>query len=46
MKKYTIKQKIGKGGMGEVYLAHDNRLNRNVAIKKLVIPRSSDWDGT
>ena len=32
---YEIKELIGKGGMGEVYLARDTRLNRNVAVKLL-----------
>lgn len=32
---YEIRALLGKGGMGEVYIAHDTRLRRNVAIKIL-----------
>ena len=39
---YVIKRYIGGGGMGQVYLASDEALDRDVAIKVLTQQRSSD----
>ncbi len=33
--RYEIRSKIGEGGMGEVYLAQDLKLDRKVALKIL-----------
>ena len=42
--RYEIRAKIGEGGMGEVYLAQDTKLDRKVAIKFLSEKYSKDSD--
>ncbi|MCI0441686.1 serine/threonine protein kinase [bacterium] len=39
---YTVLSKIGSGGMGEVYLAQDQKLDRTVALKILPPEFASD----
>lgn len=39
---YEIRSKLGKGGMGDVYLARDRSINRDVALKVLPANFASD----
>ena len=41
---YELQQEIGSGGMGKVYQAKDLKLNRSVAIKRLIAAGNSSED--
>jgi len=43
-KRYKVERRLGAGGMGEVYLATDQQLNRRVALKILPTKFTTDKD--
>ena len=40
--RFQLRERLGDGGFGQVYLAYDPRLDRDVAIKVLKLPEPSE----
>ena len=40
--RYTVRDSLGRGGMGEVFLADDTQLGRKVAIKFVTAALEAD----